>query len=176
MSRTTKNSSRKSTLPENSSSNDSKAAANTNAGVPMIKDFDTSELSREGKIILSLLTAKLDSIADRLEKRDEKLFKLEQENLDLKRKLSTLEDRLQHLDNYNRRENIVLSGREIQNLPSDLDLRSSVGDLLKRVLQVEIPHASLVKAHRIGVKPLNQNPDMRSVLVKFVNEVLETTY
>ena len=135
-------------------------------------DPDTDDLSKEGKILLSILSKKLDEISDRLDRREELLVKLEQENLGLKKRVSSMEDRIQLLENQNRRENLILSGRELLKLPSDPNIGQAVTDLLRRTLHVEIPHASMAKAHRIGVKPHTQGPDARSVLVKFTNSVI----
>ena len=83
-----------------------------------------------------------------MDKRDEQIEKLEQkENSSLKQKLSSMEDRLQALENYQRRDNIILSGGEIHKLPADFDIKHAIRDLFRRTLKMEIPLSGIVKAH-----------------------------
>ena len=161
------------TTPKLSALRSEQKFSTTNTGTDVSLDFQSGEeeLSKEGRIILSILSKKLDAISDRLDRRDELIASLTQENDSLKRRVSDMEDRLQHLESHSRRENHILSGREVHKLPSDTNIRQSVSDLIKMSLRVEVPQSSLVRVHRIGVKSHTQGPDKRNILVRFTDSV-----
>ena len=71
-----------------------RAKASTTESLSSGDGDDVQSLSEEGRIILSMLTRRLDEIVVILDARDVRLDNLESDNKELKRKISTLEERL----------------------------------------------------------------------------------
>ena len=137
----------------------------------LIADCNEAEhtLSEEGKVILSLLSGKIDEILGRLDAKDSRMESLENENIQLKRRISTLEDRVESIEATNRCNNLVLSGEEVSSLSSANSLKQPVIDMLKRHLNYVLPESGLLTAFRLGAKSQSQAKDTRSVMMRLAN-------
>ena len=130
-----------------------------------LSDNNIECLSEEGRLIFSLLVDKLDSIVSELRARDDRMEKVEQENINLKAKLLKLEERLDNVESTNRSSNLILSGGELSSLSGDIT--TAVVGLLKRRVQYELPPESILATYRLGMKSLTQSSDSRRVMIRF---------
>lgn len=167
MTRATKNSSSPipAKLPQVTKVKSSKSTTN----VGSLDGEGIQSLSGEGKVILELLSKKLDDIVNKLDMKDARINRLEKENSALKIKISTLEERVENVEQHGRRNNLVLSGRKLAALPLNVDLKLSITELLKRELKVVLTQVNVLSVFRLGAKPSSQSGDTRSVMVKLTN-------
>lgn len=120
-------------------------------------------------ITLTSLSVKLDDILRRFEAFENRFEKLEHDNVELKVKMSRLEERVDYLENIHRQNNIILSGSALGSLRSADDYSGTVIDLFRGALNYELTRAVLLAAYRVGTKPQDQSPDRRKILVKLAN-------
>ena len=140
----------------------------------------THSASDGSEITLALLAEKLDLITSRLDKLDSvhdslremegRLANVMQDNARLEVKVANLEDRLDMLEMAGRRNNLVLSGDAVTNIPPTDNLSDAVTRLLRSAVQYELQRPGLSTALRLGVRPSHNSPDKRSVLLKLQNE------
>ena len=115
------------------------------------------------------LNAKLDSIIERMDERDSRLERVEQENAMLRDKITKMEERLDEADMVTRRNNLVLSGGELSRLEPGGNSLDEVTKLLKRKLNYVLTPSSVVSAYRMGVKPSNQSTDRRNIMLRLAS-------
>ena len=126
-------------------------------------------LTEDENVTLSSLSSKIDEILARLDAKDSKIESLENENVQLKRRICTLEERVESIEASSRCNNLVLSGGEVSKLPSADNLKQPIIDLLKHHLNYVLPEKSLFAAFRLGAKPQPHSRDNRNILLKLVN-------
>ena len=81
---------------------------------------------------------------------------------------------MEHLEMHNRRNNLVLSGHQLQTISPHTDLRQSVVELLRTKVNVAVSPERLLGVHRLGAKPANQSSDSRNLLVKLADGEIRT--
>lgn len=126
-------------------------------------------LSKEGNQIVSLLSAKIDALIDKLNARDVVIERLTNENAAFQERVSKLEDRIEHLEATNCSSNVVLSGRELSRLPTGDTLEQSAIIMLRDKLQYELSPSKVTSVYRLGARPQNQSPDSRSIMIKLLD-------
>ena len=77
------------------------------------EDTTSDLLSEEGRLILTLLSDKLDNMLEVLDGRIEKVDKLERENATLRRDLVRMEERIEAVETLDRRNNVIISGESL---------------------------------------------------------------
>ena len=123
------------------------------------EDFD--RLSSEGKII----SAKIDTFLEQLNRRDDQLEQLRRENQELKSKVQIIEQRLDHPETVNRSNNFVLSGSSLESISSDIPARGVI-DLLRNKIQYELAQDNIISAYKLGSRSLAQSKESRKLMVK----------
>ena len=117
-------------------------------------------------VTLDTLSSKLDAILQRMDALETQLDGYECENSKLKQTIVTLENRIESLESHNRRNNVILSGLSLRNVPSEGDCTYAVVDLFKNSLKYVLRVNDVVSSYRLGPKPGNQATDRRSVMLK----------
>lgn len=133
-----------------------------------------NKLSTNERIIVSLLSSKIDDIYKKFEaellKRDSKIKELENEVKISKLNYVKLENKLDDLDASSKGNSLVISGTEIPIMRSNENCVTIARDLIRNQLKHSIDDAMICSAHRIGKPPSTQKPDRRNILVKMNNE------
>ena len=135
--------------------------------------------SDKSTVTLTELATKLDYLVSKMDKMEnvlEKIGSLETqvesvtgENVFLKNRIAELERKMEDLESTRRGCHLMLSGREISQLPSTGDLRKPVTDLLNRTTNYSLSPTDMLSTHRIGRSTPSQTPDRRSIKVKLSN-------
>ena len=82
----------------------------------------------------------------------------------LKKRVSRLEERVEKAEAYERKDTLVISGKNVSSVVPGENCVPLVCDLLKYALNVS--KTDLSTAHRIGPKPINQQQDNKSIIMK----------
>ena len=98
--------------------------------------------------------------------KNEKIDELEQQVVNLKKSMQSMQERLEDAEAYNRREDLILSGRAVSSNVDSPDTVSLVKSILKNKLKYELPDGSIISSRRLGPKPVVQGPDKRKILVR----------
>ena len=122
-------------------------------------------LSSEGRIIFEMLSEKLDSIAQELRLRDEKMERLVKENEDLRAKLFKIERQQDEQEAYYRRNNVILSGDALASVTADIPAQGVI-ELLRSKIQYDLPLDNIISAYRLGARSSVQTGDRRMFMVK----------
>ena len=142
------------------------------ASIDSISDA-SDEHSREFFSLLSEkydnLNAKLDSIIERMDERDSRLERVEKENALLKQRMAKMAEKLDEADMVSHRSNLIMSSRELSKLEPGGNPVEEIVRLLKRKVNYQLSPTSILSAYRIGVKPSNQSPDSRNIMLKLTN-------
>ena len=147
-------------LPKTQQRNDSKLDS------PALSAVDVSGLSGEGKIILEILTERLDRLLCKMETKDNKIHQLQEENAKLKKTITDIELRIDEVENCERRNNIIVSGDALPNaVPNETSSRVAI-DLFSRLMNFKLDSGCVVTAYRLGAKPMSQAPDRRRIMLK----------
>lgn len=124
---------------------------------------DIAHLSEEGKVIVNTIVKALCILS---KEKDEKIEKLPDRVNSLEDTVSKLENQLDDVEQYERRDTIIISGPVLpkeQNHENPTDL---VVKAIKDNLHINLNHADINVAHRLGSKTQNKE---RPVIVKLLN-------
>lgn len=134
-------------------------------------------LTEEGQKIMAFFEKKMKDFMDKtneeINKKDKRIEVLEQEMVNMKKKIMLLEERIEDSEAYERRDTIIVSGNEI---PAAVDGENSaniVRETIKDKIGVVIKPTDISIAHRIGKKPNNQVADKRNIIVKLCRRELK---
>ena len=81
-------------------------------------------------------------------------------------KVSKLEDLVDDADQYERRDCLVLSGPALPTSTTGENCTAIVQDVLRTTCNINIATTDISTAHRLGKRPLTQQVDKRSIIVK----------
>ena len=87
--------------------------------------------------------------------------------MELNSKVSKLETLIDEADQYERRDCLLLSGPALPIATTGENCKNLVQNLIRSECDVNIDVSDISTAHRIGKRPLSQQPDKRSIIVKF---------
>ncbi|KAK4325597.1 hypothetical protein Pmani_003839 [Petrolisthes manimaculis] len=121
---------------------------------------DIASLSKEGKIIVSTIVKALSIVS---QEKDHAIAKLEDKVCSLENKVITLEDQLDDVEQYKRRDTIIISGPALpceQGMENPTDL---VVNAIKDKLKINMNRFDINLAHRMGPKTSNKD---RPLIVK----------
>ena len=124
---------------------------------------DITKLSEEGKIIVNIVVK---AIAISSQEKDTTIAKLQSKVESLESKITKLEEQIDDVEQYERRDTLILSGPV---LPSEHSMENAADLVVKAIkdnLRVNITHSDINIAHRLG--PKKQNKD-RPLIVKLQN-------
>ena len=100
-------------------------------------------------------------------KSDSRIDLLEQENLELNRKIEKLENRIDENDAYERKDTVIISGNSIPPVDKAEHCASLTCKLIKDQLNYIVSPNDISVIHRLGEKKTTQGPDRRDIIVKF---------
>lgn len=124
---------------------------------------DTSKLTEEGKVIVSTIVKAMTII---MKEKDYTVAKLQTRVGSLESKIAKLEEQIDDVEQYERRDTLILSGPVIPSEHSMENAADLVVNTIKDNLKINIVHADINIAHRLG--PKKQNKD-RPLIVKLQN-------
>ena len=97
----------------------------------------------------------------------EKITLLESEVSSLKKSVLKLEEKIDEFECSERRDTLIISGKKLPTFQPGENIVETLPDFLKNSMNTIISPSDISSAHRIGPKPKNQQPDKRSIAVKF---------
>lgn len=136
-----------------------------------------TNLSKENKtlvkimkvIITQQLKTEIESLKEEMNRKDTEVEQLKSEVKDLKNKVITLETQIDDVEQYERRDTIILSGPTV---PAETQTENTVSlavGTIKDHLKINVEASDISVAHRLGPKQ-NQT---RPIIVKLVNRSLK---
>ena len=147
-----------------------------------LDDSDLSDmlgsLSKESKTLVKILKTviskhfktEMDLLRDQIIKKDTVIDSLQSEVKDLKDKVSSLESHVDRVEQYERRDTIIISG---PSLPSETPTENAsdvVISAVKDILKLNIKQEDISVAHRLGTAQPGRD---RPIIVKLVNRSLK---
>lgn len=154
-------------------------AATSTSAVPDVtdiisKELLTSNLSGEmlsviniiGKVIQSQFDtylAKLDQIN---KVKDEKITNLETKVSALENKITVLQDTIDDVDQYERRDTVIISGPSLPDETTHENPADIIVNTIKQQLHINMTHSDINVAHRLGTR---QQDKKRPIIVKLQN-------
>ena len=130
----------------------------------------TEDLSEDGKRIVSAIRedmAKLKAeFLDQLNIKTKVIEDLSNEIEILKAKVIKLEEKVEDSEAYERRDTLVISGKNVPPVTPGESCVSIVCSLLRSQLNLNVQPTDLSTAHRLGKKPTNQQLDTRRIIMK----------
>ena len=130
--------------------------------------IDTAGLSEENRNLAQILLKGMNTLVEnQLTK-----MKLEHEKEigTLKKQIITLEEKLDDLENYGRRNTMVISGKDVPRVTTDENSIDTAVECIRNRLGVDITRNDIDVAHRLG-RPQATSEDRRSIIVKFTRRV-----
>lgn len=138
---------------------------------------DLDSLSGESRTIVDIVMGHIEALSadliSKLNEKDARIRKLEQDVTDLRRDVVRLEERIDDGDAYERRDTVVLSGDALPPVTSGEICSNLARELFQSKLSVAIASSDISVAHRIGGRPVTQGPDRRSIVVKLCRRDLK---
>ena len=126
------------------------------------------------KIITTIVTNKLknemDTLKSQLAIKDKKIEEMQEEITNLKEKIEDLEDNIDSVDQYERRDTIIISGPAVPEETTTENTTSLVTTLFKDQLKLNIRNEDINVAHRLGARTSQRK---RPVIVKLQNRSLK---
>lgn len=126
-------------------------------------DFNVSYEAIHGK--LGENTAALQNALAKIDEYTKKVDDLQSENVNLKRRIFELEDKIDDMEQYSRRNCLELQGIPEEDGESVLNIVKDVG----RALEMDITDSMVDTCHRLGQKKNSKGP--RGIIVKFVRRL-----
>ena len=112
---------------------------------------------------LKLMSEKFEN---KLAEKDCILEQLTSEVSNLKKKIMLMDDRVEDADAYERRDTIIVSGKDLLSATDKEDTTQIVSSLLRDKVGYFLRNNEVSVAHRLGPKPKTQAPDQRNIIVK----------
>ena len=104
--------------------------------ISTVDPIDSEGISEDSQVLYRFLAnkfdTKFDEIAVMLESRDRKIEQLQQENVNLKRDIRRLEERLENVEMLDRQNDIVVSGNAIPDSSASENTTEVFIDMLKK--------------------------------------------
>ena len=127
---------------------------------------DLSTLSDQNMALVHVLIGGIRKLLDRQ-------FEVERQNCqakidEMESKITKLQDRYDDLENYGRRNTIVISGTSLPDVTRDENCITLATDIIKNRLGIQdFNHSDIDVAHRLG-KPRSGTADKRNFIVKLI--------
>ena len=130
----------------------------------------SENLTSDSKYIVSYIEDKFEKMQlefnELLSSKNDEIDGLKTDVTQLNTRIRKLEDKLDEADAYQRRETVILSGKDIPAATPNENCNAVLMKLLQDKLDVNISENDVSTAHRLGRKRENV-PDHRSLIVKF---------
>lgn len=139
--------------------------------------IDVNDLSEDGRLIVEAIVVHLDIMKESFSKQlAEKIKEVDGLNLEvnsLKVKVAKLEEKIDDGDAYERRDTIVFSGGAVPQVSDGENCSTTVKNIVKEQLKINLALSDISTAHRIGKKTETQQPDRRNIIVKMCRRDLK---
>ena len=149
---------------------------------PVPDDPDVTDLlaslSKESKTLVKILQtiitkqfhSEIQILKDEISKRDAVIDKLDNEVKDLKVKVTNLETHIDRVEQYERRDTVIISGPSLPPETLSENVSNVVTESIKEHLKLNLKPEDISVAHRLGTTQPGRD---RPVIVKFVNRSLK---
>ena len=128
------------------------------------------QLSGELRSFYMLLSSKFDEslrqLEEKIDKKDEKISKIESDVLILRKENLALQQRLEDIECRERGDSVILSGPDVPAGTPHENVSNTACNVVKQTLKCELSPDSVVEAYRVGGKSMSQASDRRNVLIK----------
>ena len=132
---------------------------------------ESRQLVKVLTMIISIeLSVKLSNIQKELDEKDKKLDLLTSEVNGLKEKIFDLESNIDTVDQYERRDTIILSGPSLPPETNNEHTATVVIDTIKDNLKINLKETDISVTHRLGPQKQQRN---RPIIVKLMNRSLK---
>ena len=142
-----------------------------------VSSLDEGELSEDGRRIVQAITEQLNELKAefraRLDEKDREIVSLKEDVAKLKNSLCKIEEKIDDADAYERRDTLVISGQGVPTAEVGENCQQIFCDLIKDKLHVNVGRSDISTAHRVGKKPVNQQPDKRNIIAKLCRRDLK---
>ena len=101
------------------------------------------------------------------QEQDKKIEVLSSEVSQLKKHVSKLEEKLEDQEAYERRDTVVLSGNAVPVHSVGENCANIAKEVIQKEFQLVVSSNDISVSHRLGLKPTNQRPDRRNLIIKF---------
>ena len=129
-----------------------------------------AELSGDGQKIVQAITVQLDMLREefrlKMAEKDKQIMKLNEVVSTLKCDVMKLEERLKDAYAYERKDTLIFSGEGIPESSIVENCTTTVRDIVRNKLKINMGESDVSTAHRLGKKPNNQQPNRRSTIIK----------
>ena len=112
------------------------------------------------------LLSKNKEVLDSLKVNCENIARLQDENVKLKKEVATINEQMIRLDQYSRKDILIMTGVEYNESESDEELASKVTNILNRISGMSLNVRDFIAIHRNGRTIRNNRPP--TVTVKFL--------
>ena len=114
---------------------------------------------------MATLVKSNNDISDLLKQKDAELEAVKINNAALKKEVTRLNDALDHADQYERKDSVILSGPALKAPTDQENTYQLVKDLLHDHLGVDIEERDINVTHRLG--PVKPGSNLKNIYVKF---------
>lgn len=132
-------------------------------------EVDCGDISDESRKIVELLSSKLEGAVSELkailELKDSKINKLESELASMKREWQDLREKVEDIENFQRRDSLVISGEGIPAAAPAERTTEVVRAVVRSHLKVELGDGDVLEAYRTGLRG-TQDPGRGQIVVK----------
>ena len=112
------------------------------------------------------LLSKNKEVLDSLKVNCENIARLQDENVKLKKEVATINEQMIRLDQYSRKDILIMTGVEYNESESDEELASKVTNILNRISGMSLNVRDFIAIHRNGRTIRNNRPP--TLTVKFL--------
>ena len=132
---------------------------------------ESKQLVKVLTMIISIeLSVKLSTVQKELSEKDKKIDLLTGEVNGLKEKINDLESNIDSVDQYERRDTIILNGPSLPQENNNEHTTSVVINTIKDNLKINLKESDISVSHRLGVPKQQKN---RPIIVKLMNRTLK---
>jgi len=154
-----------------------KTAISSESDLEADDDSVFDDLSPESQKLVKYFERKVAKLLSefklQLESKDKRIATLEQEVCTLKRNVTSLENKMEDTEAYERRDTVIVSGSEVPVVTDGEDTSKVFCTLIKNKVKLMFKPTDISVAHRLGKKPSTQAPDRRSIIVKLCRRELK---
>lgn len=139
-------------------------------GDDLLDKTQASDMSAEGKLIVSTIISYFNNI---LKKKEDQIDRLQKNIGVLESRVEWLEDQVDSNSAYERRDTLILSGA-LPAVQQDERCDELVRQLVRDQLRINLHETDISTAHRLGKKPKQQGPDHRRIIFKLCRRDTKT--
>lgn len=150
--------------------NKKRAPSSEGESEAVFEDLDFQDLSEDQKMLFTLLEKRMNTVLkkyeDKMATRESQIEEMSTEILNLRKKVMSLEDKIEDTEAYERRDTVIVSGSDLPDGTEDEDTPKVFTSIIKNKIGVIVKPTDISVAHRLGRKSLTQGPDKRNIIVK----------